>query len=174
MTFPLNIGQIPIYYNHKNTGRPLTKEEWFTKYRSNYLDVTNEPLYSFGYGLSYTSFEYGKPEYSATNLKSEDTLHITVPVKNTGNFKGKEVVQLYIRDKVDSITRPVQELKGFQKIELEPGEAKNVSFHISTNQPMFYNYDLEYVWEPGEFEIMIGPNSEEVQSFTVNWEKGVG
>jgi beta-glucosidase len=170
MSFPRNVGQIPVYYNHKNTGRPLTGK-WFAKFQSNYIDVPNDPLYPFGYGLSYTQFEYGTIELSAKQLKGNQTLTVTVPVKNTGKYSGKEVVQLYIRDEVGSITRPVQELKGFNKIELAPGETKNVSFNITPELLKFYNGDLKFDWESGDFQIMIGTNSKDVQIAKVNWQK---
>ena len=170
MSFPRNVGQIPVYYNHKNTGRPLTGK-WFAKFQSNYIDVPNDPLYPFGYGLSYTQFEYGALQLSAKQLKGNQKLTVTVPVKNTGNYAGKEVVQLYIRDEVGSITRPVQELKGFNKIELAPGETKNVSFNITPELLKFYNGDLKFDWESGDFQIMIGTNSKDVQIAKVNWQK---
>ncbi len=170
MSFPRNVGQIPVYYNHKNTGRPLTGK-WFAKFQSNYIDVPNDPLYPFGYGLSYTQFEYGNIELSAKQLKGNQTLTVTVPVKNTGKYAGKEVVQLYIRDEVGSITRPVQELKGFNKIELAPGETKNVSFNITPELLKFYNGDLKFDWESGDFQIMLGTNSKDVQIAKVNWQK---
>ena len=170
MSFPRNVGQIPVYYNHKNTGRPLTGK-WFAKFQSNYIDVPNEPLYPFGYGLSYTKFEYGALQLSAKQLKGNQKLTVTVPVKNTGKYSGKEVVQLYIRDEVGSITRPVQELKGFNKIELAPGETKNISFEITPELLKFYNGDLKLDWESGDFQIMVGTNSKEVQVAKVNWQK---
>lgn len=170
MSFPQSVGQIPLYYNHKNTGRPLTGK-WFSKFQSNYIDVSNEPLYPFGYGLSYTQFEYGAIEVSSKNLKGNQKLTVTVNVKNTGALSGKEVVQLYIRDLVGSITRPVQELKGFNKIELAAGESKNVSFEITPELLKFYNSNLKYDWEAGEFEIMVGPNSKDVKSVKINWTK---
>ena len=170
MSFPRNVGQIPLYYNHKNTGRPLTGK-WFAKFQSNYIDVPNEPLYPFGYGLSYTQFEYGAMQLSAKQLKGNQKLTVTVPVKNTGKYSGKEVVQLYIRDEVGSITRPVQELKGFNKIELAPGETKNISFEITPELLKFYNGDLKLDWESGDFQIMVGTNSKEVQVAKVNWQK---
>lgn len=170
-TFPQSVGQIPMYYSHKNTGRPLAEGKWFEKFRSNYIDVSNEPVYPFGYGLSYTTFKYGDIQLSKQNLKGNEKLTASVTITNTGNFKGKEVVQLYIRDLVGSVTRPVKELKGFQKIELAPGESKNVSFDITTEQLKFYNSDLKYVWEPGEFDIMIGGSSENVKKGRVIWEK---
>jgi beta-glucosidase len=170
MNFPRNVGQIPVYYNHKNTGRPLTGK-WFSKFQSNYIDVPNEPLYPFGYGLSYTQFEYGAIQVSSKQLKGNQKLTVTVPVKNTGKYAGKEVVQLYIRDEVGSITRPVQELKGFNKIELAPGETKNVSFEITAELLKFYNGDLKFDWESGDFQIMVGTNSKDVQVEKVNWIK---
>ena len=170
MSFPRNVGQIPVYYNHKNTGRPLTGK-WFAKFQSNYIDVPNDPLYPFGYGLSYTQFEYGALQLSAKQLKGNQTLTVTVPVKNTGKYAGKEVVQLYIRDEVGSITRPVQELKGFNKIELAPGETKNISFEITPELLKFYNGDLKLDWESGDFQIMVGTNSKDVQIAKVNWQK---
>jgi len=170
MSFPQNVGQIPFYYNHKNTGRPLTGQ-WFSKFQSNYIDVSNEPLYPFGYGLSYTQFEYGDIQLSSKQLKGNQKLTVTVQVKNTGAVTGKEVVQLYIRDMVGSITRPVQELKGFNKIELAPGESKNVSFEITPETLKFYNSDLKFDWESGDFQIMVGGNSKDVKSSTINWIK---
>jgi len=170
MSFPQNVGQIPVYYNHKNTGRPLTGK-WFSKFQSNYIDVPNEPLYPFGYGLSYTQFEYGAMQLSAKQLKGNQKLTVTVPVKNTGKYSGKEVVQLYIRDEVGSITRPVQELKGFNKIELAPGETKNVSFEITPELLKFYNGDLKLDWESGDFQIMVGSSSKDVQVAKINWIK---
>jgi beta-glucosidase len=170
MSFPQNVGQIPLYYNHKNTGRPLTGK-WFSKFQSNYIDVSNEPLYPFGYGLSYTQFEYGAIKLSSTQLKGNQTLTVTVPVTNTGNYPGKEVVQLYIRDMVGSITRPVKELKGFNKIEIAVGETKQVSFEITPELLKFYNSDLKFDWESGDFQIMVGPNAKDVKSVKVNWVK---
>jgi beta-glucosidase len=170
-TFPQNIGQVPIYYAHKNTGRPLGEGKWFEKFRSNYLDVSNEPVYPFGFGLSYTSFTYSDIRLSGTSLKGNQTLTASVTVTNSGNKDGKEVVQLYIRDIVGSVTRPVKELKGFQKVELKAGESKTISFAITPNDLKFYNYDLKYDWEAGDFTIMIGGNSRDVKSAKVNWVK---
>jgi beta-glucosidase len=170
MSFPQNVGQIPLYYNHKNTGRPLTGK-WFSKFQSNYIDVSNEPLYPFGFGLSYTNFEYGALQLSATKLKGNQKLRVTIPVKNTGQFAGKEVVQLYIRDEVGTITRPVKELKGFEKIELAAGETKEVVFEITPELLKFYNSDLKFDWESGDFQIMVGPNSKDVKMVKVNWVK---
>jgi len=170
MSFPQNVGQIPLYYNHKNTGRPLTGK-WFSKFQSNYIDVSNEPLYPFGFGLSYTSFEYGAMQVSLNQLKGNQKLKVTTPVKNTGKYAGKEVVQLYIRDEVGTITRPVKELKGFEKIELAAGETKEVVFEITTDLLKFYNSDLKFDWESGDFQIMVGPNSRDVKAVKVNWVK---
>jgi beta-glucosidase len=168
-TWPQNVGQVPIYYNHKNTGRPLRK--WFEKFRSNYLDVSNDPVYPFGYGLSYTNFNYSEMKLSSTSLKGNQTLTASIAVTNSGDKDGKEVVQLYIRDMVGSITRPVKELKGFQKIFLKAGESRTVTFNITTNDLKFYNSNLKYDWEPGDFMIMMGGNSRDVKSGKVNWAK---
>lgn len=170
-TFPQNVGQVPIFYNHKNTGRPLPDGKWFEKFRSNYLDVSNDPLYPFGYGLSYTNFSYSDIKLSSTSLKGNQILTASVTVTNTGKYDGKEVVQLYIRDVVGSVTRPVKELKGFQKIDFKAGESKTVSFSITPDDLKFYNYDLKYDWEPGEFQIMLGSNSKDVKMAGVNWVK---
>ncbi len=170
-TFPQNIGQVPMYYATKNTGRRLDNTKWFEKFRSNYLDVSNDPVYPFGFGLSYTSFKYSDIKLSSTSLKGNQTLTASVTITNTGNYDGKEVVQLYIRDLVGSVTRPVKELKGFQKVALKAGETKTVSFSISPEDLKFYNYDLKYDWEPGEFVIMIGGNSKDVKMGSVTWNK---
>ncbi|MFI2743287.1 beta-glucosidase BglX [Zhouia sp. PK063] len=159
-TFPRSVGQIPLYYSHKNTGRPLqNKEGKFEKFRSNYLDVRNEPLYPFGYGLSYTTFKIDKPQVDKTVIDVNDTMTITTKITNTGNYDGAEVVQLYIHDKVRSITPPVEELKGFQKIFLKKGETKTVTFKIAVNDLKFYNKDLDFVYEPGEFEFFVSDSS---------------
>ena len=164
VTMPRNVGQIPIYYNHLNTGRPNPK--WFSKYTSNYLDVPNDPLFPFGYGLSYTTFNYSPMTLSSDSMTTSGNITATVTVTNTGNREGTEVVQLYIRDMVGSIARPVQELKGFERISLKPGESRVVNFTINADLLKFYNKDLEYVCEPGEFDVMIGPNSRDVQHKT--------
>ena len=170
-TWPQNVGQVPLYYNHKNTGRPLPEGKWFQKFRSNYLDVSNDALYPFGYGLSYTNFTYGDLKLSSTSLKGNQTLTASVTVTNSGSLDGKEVVQLYVRDVVGSMTRPVKELKGFQKISLNAGETKTVTFNITTNDLKFYNSNLKYDWEAGDFVIMVGGNSRDVKSQKVNWVK---
>ncbi|MRX47939.1 beta-glucosidase BglX [Pedobacter puniceum] len=170
-TFPQNIGQIPMYYNHKNTGRPLAEGKWFTKFKSNYLDVSNEPLYPFGYGLSYTTFDIQAPVLDKTTLRSGEQINISVSVKNTGKVDGAEVVQLYIRDLVGSITRPVKELKGFQKVYLKAGETKNLTFTLSEEDLMFYNSNLDFVAEPGDFKVFVGNSSTNVKSADFKLEK---
>lgn len=162
MTFPKNVGQVPIYYAHKNTGRPLDEGGWFMKFRSNYLDVDNDPVYPFGYGLSYTTFEYGPVSLSAPSMKAGEKLIASVEVKNTGSVAGKEIVQMYIRDVVASSSRPVRELKGFEKVLLQPGETKTVSFEIGVDALSFWNQEMEYVAEPGEFKVFIGGDSRTV------------
>jgi beta-glucosidase len=170
-TFPQNVGQIPLYYNHKNTGRPLAEGNWFEKFASNYLDVTNDPIYPFGYGLSYTRFTYGDLALDKKQLFGNQELTASISLTNSGKYDGAEVVQLYIRDLVGSITRPVKELKGFKKVFLKAGETKNITFTITPEDLKFYNYDLHYDWEPGEFVIMAGGNSRDVKSASVNWVK---
>jgi beta-glucosidase len=170
-TFPRHVGQIPLYYNHKNTGRPLPEGGWFQKFRSNYLDTPNDPLYPFGFGLSYTNFNYTSPLVSNTAPKGQTRITVSTTVTNTGSVTGKEVVQLYIRDKVGSVTRPVKELKAFRKILLSPGEKQIVTFDISTEDLKFYNNDLRFDWEPGSFDIMIGGNSRDVKSISIDWSK---
>ena len=167
-TFPRSVGQIPIYYSAKNTGRPLAnKEGTFEKFRSNYIDERNEPLYPFGFGLSYTTFSYSNLKLSETKMNADGKIIAFMDVTNTGNFNGKEVVQLYIRDVVGSVTRPIKELKGFQKIYLNKGETKTVRFEISVEDLKFYNSDLEFVAESGMFDVFIGTNSDsqEKESF---------
>ena len=165
MTMPKALGQIPIYYNHLNTGRPVPEGvKEYRKYQSNYIDVRNDPLYPFGYGLSYTTFEYGKPRLSGTTMNANGTLTLTVNVKNTGKYDADEVVQLYIRDVAASISRPVKELKGFERISLKAGESRDVNFTIDVDMLKFYNSDLQFVAEPGDFEVMVGGNSRDVQS----------
>ena len=168
VTFPRSVGQIPLYYNHLPTGRPATPGN---KFSSKYLDITNDPLYPFGYGLSYTTFKYSDVSVNKNSLRGDDLLKASVTVTNTGKYAGEEVVQMYISDPVASISRSVEDLKGFQKILLQPGESKEVTFNITTDQLKFYNSELNYDWEPGEFIVRIGPNSADVKSATVNWMK---
>jgi len=171
MTFPQNLGQVPIYYAHLNTGRPLPEGQWFQKFKSNYLDVSNEPLYPFGYGLSYTSFRYSELKLSSNSLKGNQTLKASVTITNEGKYDGSEVVQLYIRDMVGSISRPLKELKGFQKIMLKVGESKTISFQITPQDLKFYNSNLKYDWESGDFEIMVGTNSRDLSKAKISWVK---
>jgi beta-glucosidase len=159
-TFPRSVGQLPIYYAHKNTGRPLSNTEGkFEKFKSNYIDERNEPLFPFGFGLSYTSFDYSNLKISSDKMNSNGKVNVTVDVANTGNYDGKETVQLYIKDVVGSVTRPVRELKGFQKTALKKGEKQTVTFEISIEDLKFYNSDLQFVAEPGQFEVFVGGNS---------------
>jgi beta-glucosidase len=162
MTFPQSVGQIPIYYNHKSTGRPYVGE-LLDKYKSRYLDAPNDPLYPFGFGLSYTTYTYGKPSVSQASLRPGQGLDVTVTVQNTGRYAGEEVAQLYLRDLVGSSTRPVKELKSFQKIMLKPGESRQLTFHLTPDDLKFYNDDLKFVAEPGEFQVFVGGNSRDVQ-----------
>ena len=163
-TFPKNVGQIPLYYNHLNTGRPLEAGKWFSKFRSNYLDIDNDPLYPFGYGLSYTTFRYGDLQLSNNSMNERGKITASVTVTNTGNYDADEIVQMYIRDMVGSVARPVKELKGFERIHLKKGESRTVSFDITAKQLKFYNSALNWVCEPGEFEVMVGGNSRDVQT----------
>lgn len=163
MTFPRTVGQVPIYYNHKNTGRPLDPNQ---KYTTKYLDVPNTPLYPFGHGLTYTQFNYGDVSLSANTLNKGQALTATIIITNAGDREGTETVQLYIRDLVGSITRPVKELNGLQKVTLKAGESKEISFRISEDMLRFYNSELKYVSEPGEFKVFIGGDSENVREAT--------
>jgi beta-glucosidase len=163
-SFPVNMGQIPVYHSMLNTGRPNLPN--YPKFRTNYLDAPNEPLLPFGFGLSYTAFEYATPVLSATKLSKGKKITLTVKVKNIGKVAGHEVVQLYIRDKVGSIARPVKELKGFEKVYLLPGESKEVVFTIDEDLLKFYNEALEYKAEKGEFNVMVGTNSRDVQTLS--------
>jgi beta-glucosidase len=167
-TFPVSVGQIPLYYNHLNTGRPMDPKNKFT---SKYLDIQNDPLYPFGYGLSYTTFTYGDIQLNKNELKGNETLTVTIPVTNAGIYPGEEVVQLYIADPSASISRPVRELKNFRKIMLQPGETKNVDINVTTDDLKFFNSDLRYDWEPGDFIIYAGTNSRDVRSVSINWSK---
>ncbi|GJN58401.1 beta-glucosidase BglX [Elizabethkingia anophelis] len=175
MTFPRSVGQVPIYYNAKNTGRPLSDDKSdkceFEKFRSNYIDECNTPLFPFGFGLSYTSFGYSDVQLNKTQLSGNDQLTASITLTNNGKYDGNEVVQLYIRDMVGSVTRPVKELKGFQKVFLKAGESKKVSFTITPEDLKFYNSELKYDWEAGEFDIMIGTNSHDVKHAKINWNK---
>ena len=161
MTFPRHVGQIPIHYNMKNTGRPFEADN---KYTSKYLDISNDPLYPFGYGLSYTTFDYGAINLSSNLMTSTDTIKVKIEVRNTGEFGGEEVIQLYLKDKVASVSRPVKELKAFKKIYLDAGESKSVTFTITNDELSFYRIDMSYGSEPGDFILFIGGNSVDTQS----------
>ncbi len=168
MTFPRTEGQIPVYYNHYNTGRPA-KNNTDRNYVSAYIDLDNDPKFPFGYGLSYTQFKYSDMKLSSANLKGNQTLTISVSVSNTGNYDGEEVVQLYIRDLVGKVVRPVKELKGFQKVFIKKGETKTVSFSLTPENLKFYDDELNYDWEAGDFDIMIGTDSQHVQTKRISW-----
>ncbi len=163
MSFPQNVGQIPVYYNHKNTGRPQAEGQTAQKFRSNYLDVSNDPLFPFGYGLSYTQFAYSNLQLNKKTMKPTDKLQVKVHLANTGKFDGEETVQLYIRDMYASVTQPVKKLKAFQKVFLKAGEAKDVTFTLSAEDLKFYNSDLKWIYEPGDFKVFVGGNSRDVQ-----------
>jgi len=158
VTFPKYVGQVPMYYNHKNSGRPHNPKDNYTSY---YFDYSNSPLYPFGYGLSYTKFLYSNLKLSAKKISTSDQLNISVDVKNNGLYDGDEVVQLYVRDLVGSVTRPVKELKGFQKISIKKGETKKVEFTLTNEDLKFYNLDMNFVSEPGMFNVFVGTNSVE-------------
>lgn len=170
VTMPRSTGQMPLYYNHLNTGRPVREGATrYYKYQSNYLDVRNDPLYPFGYGLTYTTFAYGELRLSSKTMARDGSLTVTVNVSNAGSREGTEVVQLYIRDLVASVSRPVKELKGFERITLRAGESRDVTFTVTPDMLKFYNGDCKYVLEAGDFEVMVGPNSRDVRRhrFTV-------
>jgi len=164
-TWPLNVGQIPIYHSIKNTGRPQPTET-FLKFKSNYLDAPNAPLLPFGYGLSYTDFEYTDLKVSKTEIGQNESLALSVSLTNTGNYDGEEVVQLYLRDVVRSITPPNRVLKGFKKVFLKKGETKTVTIELKAEDLKFYNSNLEFVAEPGDFEVFVGTNSNATQKAT--------
>ena len=163
-TFPRSVGQLPLFYNHLNTGRPDPDNRIFNRYASNYLDESNEPLYPFGYGLSYTDFVYSDLQISSETLPKNGELTVSVTVTNKGNYDGYETVQLYLRDIYAEIARPVKELKGFKRIFLKSGESRDINFVITENDLKFYNSGLEYIYEPGEFDVMVGSNSRDVQT----------
>lgn len=165
MTMPKALGQIPIYYNHLNTGRPVPEGvKEYRKYQSNYIDVRNDPLYPFGYGLSYTTFAYSDLHLSSTSMNANGKVKASVTVTNTGSREAAEVVQLYIRDIYASVVRPVKELKGFERIMLKAGESRKVEFEITPDLLKFYNSNLDFVLEPGDFDIMVGGNSRDVKT----------
>ena len=172
VTFPKMVGQIPVYYAHNNTGRPATKKETLLDdiqieagqtslgCTSFYMDAGFDPLFPFGYGLSYTTFAYSNIKLSATDLKKDDVLTITFDLENTGSYEGTEVAQLYVQDKVGSVTRPVKELKRFARITLKPGEKKNVSFELPISELAFWNIDMQHTVEAGDFNLWVAPDSQ--------------
>ncbi|WP_294239683.1 beta-glucosidase BglX [uncultured Chryseobacterium sp.] len=170
MTFPRTEGQIPVYYNHYNTGRPA-KNNTDRNYVSAYIDLDNDPKFPFGYGLSYTQFKYSDMNLSATDLIGNQTLKISVNVSNTGKYDGEEVVQLYIRDLFGKVVRPVKELKGFEKVFIKKGETRTFTFTLTPENLKFYDDQLNYDWEGGEFDIMVGTDSQNVQTKRINWLK---
>jgi len=173
VTFPKEVGQIPLYYNHNNTGRPATKKETLLDNievgagqtslgcTSFYMDAGFDPLFPFGYGLSYTTFQYNNLKLSATEFTPKGQIDVTFDLKNTGKYEGTEVAQLYVRDKVGSVTRPVKELKRFTRVSLKPGETKNISFTLPVEELAFWNIDMKKVVEPGDFTLWVGTNSQE-------------
>jgi beta-glucosidase len=161
MSIPRNVGQVPVYYNYKSSGRPFNPNDFFT---THYIDVPNTPQYPFGYGLSYTSFEYGPLQLNSNTIGMEDTLQISFELKNTGDYNGVEVAQLYVRDMVGSVTRPVKELKGFKRVFLKKGEQIRINFSLTASDLSFYNSDLEFQAEPGDFRVFAGGNSETVKA----------
>jgi beta-glucosidase len=164
MSFPYSVGQVPVYYNNYNTGRPLTTQNANERYVSKYLDMPNAPLLPFGYGLSYTSFSYGEVNLSTDELHAEDTLQVSVEVTNTGVAAGEEVVQLYVRDIAGEVVRPLKELKGFRKLQLQPGETEKVTFLITEEQLRYYHTDLQLKSDAGEFHVFVGPNSRDLEA----------
>ena len=166
VTFPRSVGQVPLFYNMKNTGRPMNPNE---KYTSKYLDVANTPLYPFGYGLSYTSFQYSAPQLDKKTFHGKDKVTITVKITNTGKMAGEETVQLYMRDLVGSVTRPVLELRGFQKVNLAAGASKSIQFELSAADLAMYNRDMVWTTEPGDFEISVGPHSAQLQTVKLTY-----
>lgn len=165
-TFPRSVGQVPIYYSQVNTGRPDPNPNEFNRFQSNYIDCRNDGLYPFGYGMSYTTFEYGEMRLSQEVMPKGGNIKVTVTVKNTGNYDADEIVQLYLRDCYADIARPVKELKGFQRISLKKGESREVTFTLTDEHLKYYNSGLKYGYDPGDFQVMIGPNSRDVQTKT--------
>jgi beta-glucosidase len=162
MTFPLSVGQIPVYYNHFNTGRPALNDS-DRYYRSAYTDLSIYPRYEFGYGLSYTSFGYSDLRLNKKKMKQDEQLEVSATITNTGHYDGEEIVQLYLHDLVGSIVRPVMELKDFKKIMLKAGESKTVTFRIDKEKLSFFDQQLQWVAEPGEFEVLVGASSRDIR-----------
>jgi beta-glucosidase len=163
MTFPRSEGQIPIYYNYLNTGRPAPDNDGAGRYKSGYIDMVKSPKYAFGYGLSYTKFDYRDLQLSKTSITNKDSINVSFTITNSGKYAGEEVVQLYLRDEFASVVRPVKELKDFTKLMLQPGETKTISFVINKQKLSFYNQKLDWVTEPGTFQLMIGSSSNDIR-----------
>lgn len=164
MSFPYSVGQVPVYYNHFNTGRPKDAPDAQERYVSQYLDIPNEPLLPFGFGLSYTDFKYGDMTLSTDEISPDESLEVTVSVTNTGDMAGAEVVQLYIRDRSGEVVRPVKELKAFRKVQLQPGEQQDVTFTLTEQQLRYHHSDLSFTSDAGEFDIMVGKNSRDTET----------
>jgi len=162
MTFPREVGQIPIYYNHFSTGRPPADEN-SKGYVSSYIDLKNSPKFPFGYGLSYTKFNYSDLKLSSVKMKNNETIKVSFQLSNVGKVAGEEVVQLYLKDKFGSVVRPVLELRDFQKLKLNAGESKTIEFTIDKEKLSFYNDKLEWTAEPGDFQVMIGASSADIK-----------
>jgi len=172
VTFPKMVGQVPVYYAHNNTGRPATRSEVLIDdialeagqtslgCTSFYMDAGFDPLFPFGYGLSYTTFQYGNVKLSSDNLKKDDVLTVTFDLENTGKYEGTEVAQLYVQDMIGSVTRPVKELKRFTRVTLKPGEKKTVSFELPVSELAFWNIDMVKTVEPGDFALWVAPDSQ--------------
>ena len=163
-SFPRSVGQLPLYYNHKNTGRPHPDDAPYKKFVSCYMDEVNAPLYPFGYGRSYTSYEYSAPRLSSQEMPLKGSVDVTLTVTNVGPRDGDETVQLYIHDVYSTSTRPVKELRAFRKVHIPAGQSVEVTFTLTAEDLKYYNHELEYVCEPGDFEIMTGPDSRDLQS----------
>lgn len=159
MSFPQSVGQVPVYYNHFNTGRPFNPTKRGERYVSKYIDADHEPLLPFGYGLSYTSFDYSELSLSSSEITANQTLEVSVTVTNIGSRSGIETIQLYVRDISGEVVRPLRELKDFTKLELQPGESKVVTFQLTEEQLRYHHSDLRYTSDPGQFHILVGPNS---------------
>lgn len=166
MSFPQSVGQVPVYYNHFNTGRPINPDNTENRYVSQYIDSPNEPLFPFGYGLSYTTFAYGEVEVSGQEMTANDSLTVQVRVTNTGDHAGVETVQLYVRDVSGEVVRPMRELKDYVKLSLAPGEAGTAKFTLNKEQLRYHHADLSYRSDRGEFRVMVGSNSRDTQSQT--------
>ena len=163
MTFPRSEGQIPIYYNYLNTGRPAPDNDAPARYTAGYIDMVKSPKYAFGHGLSYTTFSYSNLTLNRKNITAKDSITVSFILTNTGKYAGEEVVQLYLRDDVASLVRPVKELKDFKKLMLQPGESKTIRFVINKEKLSFYNENLDWIAEPGTFQLMIGSASNDIR-----------